>query len=105
MSKPPLGHAGPYRGRLDYQALARVPGNISSSKLPGRSLIAAVLDRQLMGWSDRGGASKHFGDRWSDQCTLQLASFIGHQLPIPGDVSYTLQHVVRLDGNPAIAIQ
>lgn len=105
MSSPPLGHAGPYRGRLDFRALAVVPGNLSSPKLPGRSLIAAVLDRQLMGWSDRGGASKHFGDRWSDQCAEQLETRIGLEMPVPGDVSYTLQHVVRLDGIPAIAIQ
>lgn len=105
MSKPPLGHASPYNRRLDYRALARVPGNLTSPKLPGRSLIAAVLDRQLMGWSDRGGASKHFGDRWSDQCAEQLVTRIGERMPIPGGTSYLLRHVVRLDGNPAIAIQ
>lgn len=105
MSKPPLGHASPYNRRLDYRALARIPGNLTSPKLPGKSLIAAVLDRQLMGWSDRGGASKHFGDRWSDQCADQLVMRIGGPMPVPDGPSYLLRQVVRLDGNPAIAIQ
>lgn len=105
MSKPSLGHASPRNRHLDYRALARVHGNLTSPKLPGRSLIAAVLDRQLMGWSDRGGASKHFGDRWSDQCTLQLSQRTGGPMPIPDGSSYVLRHVVRLDGDPAIAIQ
>ena len=83
--------------------MSRIEGNVLSDKLPGGSLIAAVLDRQLMSWSDRGGASRTFGDRWSEQCTAALHDWIGTERPVPGGEPFVLRSVVRLDENPAIA--
>lgn len=82
-----------------------ISGNVLSDKIPGGSLIAALLDRNLMTWSDRGGASRQFGDRWSEQCTLALEASVGSEVPVPGGASFTLEAVVRLDENPRIAIQ
>lgn len=86
-------------------AMRTIRGNLASEKLPGGSLIAAVLDRRLMTWSDRGGASRHLGERWSEQCALALDAWRGTQRPVPGDQSFRLDAVVRLDENPQIAIQ
>ena len=46
--------------------------NVKSPLLPGGNLIAASLDRQLMVWSDRGGASRHIGDRWALRTAVAL---------------------------------
>lgn len=82
-----------------------VEGNVISDKVPGGSLIAAVLDRELMAWSDRGGASRYLGERWSEQCTLALEETVGAEVQVPGGQPFTLRAVVRLDENPEIAIQ
>ncbi len=82
-----------------------VAGNVVSDKVPGGSLIAGVLDRRVMMWSDRGGASRYLGERWSEQCTAALESWVGTPRPVPGGAPYTLECVVRLDENPEIAIQ
>lgn len=76
-----------------------------SDLLPGGSLITAVLDRTLMAWSDRGGASRYLGERWSEQVTLALEERIGTRVPVPGGEPFDLEAVVRLDENPEIAIQ
>ncbi|HET9015344.1 MAG TPA: hypothetical protein VFN57_07095 [Thermomicrobiaceae bacterium] len=93
------------RHRAPGPSIRSVAGNVVSDLLPGGSLITAVLDRNLMAWSDRGGASRVFGDRWSEQCTDALHASIGTSRPVPGGVSYTLRGVVRLDDNPQIAIE
>lgn len=82
-----------------------VEGNVVSEKVPGGSLIAAVLDRELMAWSDRGGASRYLGERWSEQCTVALEEAVGSEVPVPRGRPFTLRAVVRLDENPEIAIQ
>jgi hypothetical protein len=82
-----------------------IKGDIQSDKLPGGTLISAVLDRRLMAWSDRGGASRYFGDRWSEQCAAALDGWIGTMQAIPGAEPFVVESVVRLDSNPEIAIQ
>ncbi len=88
-----------------WRGSQRVKGNIRSELLPGGSLISAILDRRLMMWSDRGGASRYFGDRWSEQCALALESWIGTEQPLRGGDPFVLESVIRLDSNPQIAIQ
>lgn len=91
--------------RAPGPSIRSVSGNVLSPNLPGGSLITAVLDRNLMAWSDRGGASRYFGDRWSEQCTLALHAEVGADRPVPGGPPFTLRGVVRLDENPQIAIE
>lgn len=91
--------------RSRWRGSRRVKGNVQSELLPGGSLISAILDRQLMMWSDRGGASRYFGDRWSEQCAAALDSWIGTERPLEGGDHFRLEAVIRLDSNPQIAIQ
>ena len=58
-----------------------------------------------MMWSDRGGASRDFGDRWSERVSEALTAQIGTERTLPGGESYRLDAVVRLDDNPRIAEQ
>jgi hypothetical protein len=83
--------------------LRKLPGNIRSPKLPGGTLISAVLDRRLMAWSDRGGASRIFGDIWSEHCWVYLNN--GVTIFEEASFDHSSAHVVRLDDNPRIAIQ
>jgi hypothetical protein len=83
--------------------LRKLPGNIRSPHLPGGTLISAVLDRQLMAWSDRGGASRIFGDIWSEHCWGILTN--GSSLFEEPPLSTSKPLVVRLDDSPDIAIQ
>lgn len=94
-----------FRLRGSGPSLREIGGNVYSSKLPGGNLILAVLDRTLMGWSDRGGASRHFGDCWSALVSGHLQAQIGATRTQPAGVSYRLEAVVRLDDDPRIAIQ
>lgn len=93
------------RNRGRGPSMRSIDGNVVTDKVPGGSLIAALLDRQLMSWSDRGGASRHLGDRWAEQCSAALEGWIGQERPVPGGQPFTLAGVVRLDDNPEIAIQ
>jgi hypothetical protein len=68
-------------------------------------LISALFDRQLMMWSDRGGASRDFGDRWSERVSEALTARIGAERALPGDDVYRLEAVVRLDDDVRIAEQ
>lgn len=77
--------------------------NVSSPVLPGGNLIAASLDRQVMVWSDRGGASRHIGDRWAIRCSEALGQVVGETWPVPGDGSYVVSEVVRLDDVPEVS--
>lgn len=92
-----------HRGR--GPSLQSIEGNIHSNKLPGGNLILAVLDRELMAWSDRGGASRYFGERWSAECARVLDAWVGAECPGPSSRPFVLQAVVNLDDNPRIAIQ
>jgi len=80
-----------------------VPENVSSPLLPGGDLISASLDRQVMVWSDRGGASRHIGDRWAIRCADALDEAIGSDWPIPHDTPFTLVEVIRLDDVPEVS--
>jgi hypothetical protein len=77
--------------------------NVASHLLPGGNLIHAALDRQLMIWSDRGGASRHIGDRWAARSACVLSSTLGTQWPVPHAEPFTLAYVLRLDDVPEVA--
>lgn len=78
---------------------------VSSPLLPGGDLVAAVLDRGVMGLADRGGASGLVGARWADLCAAHLSTWPGTHRQIPGDggEAFLVDHVARLDDRPAIA--
>ncbi len=77
--------------------------NVESPRLPGSNLIAAALDRQVMIWSDRGGASRHIGDRWAIRCDEALRDAIGSRWPIPHDDPFEVLDIVRLDDVPEVS--
>ncbi|MCM8749833.1 hypothetical protein NET02_11805 [Thermomicrobiaceae bacterium CFH 74404] len=79
-----------------------VPAHLRSAKVPGGSLLAALLDRRLQAWSDRGGASQQIGERWSRLVAEELAGWVGRQLPLDGAGSARLSGVIWLDAEPAI---
>lgn len=76
--------------------------NVSSTKLPGNTLMDAIKDRQLVSWSDRGGASQHIGDQWALHCHAYVQGAPGVSWPIPDDRHYELLGSVRLDENAQI---
>jgi hypothetical protein len=80
-----------------------VEENVHSPLLPGGSLIAASLDRQVMIWSDRGGASRHIGDRWAARCAAALVEAEGTRWPAPGGEPFELLRVLRLDDVPGVS--
>lgn len=82
---------------------AQVAENVSSSLLPGGSLIAAALHRQVMIWSDRGGASRHIGDRWAIRSWESIQHAIGTQWPVPFAEPFELLHAIRLDDLPQVS--
>jgi hypothetical protein len=96
---------GLYRLRGKGPSLSQVRGNAHSPLLPGGNLISALFDRELMMWSDRGGASRDFGDRWSERVSEALTAQIGAERPLPDGGSYRLEAVVRLDDDVRIAEQ
>lgn len=77
--------------------------NAASPLLPGGSLLAAALDRQVMIWSDRGGASGHIGDRWAMRCDSALQEAVGGRWSIPHDEDFEILDVVRLDDVPEVS--
>ena len=78
---------------------------IRSNSLPGGDLVNAVLNRQVMAFADRGGASGLVGRRWADLCATWTMSQIGApaRMPNEGVESFTIERVARLDDNPRIA--
>lgn len=82
---------------------ASVTENAHSPLLPGGSLIAASLDRQVMIWSDRGGASRHIGDRWAIRCADALLEAEGERWPVPRAEPFELVRVLRLDDVPEVS--
>lgn len=77
--------------------------DVRDRKLPGGSLLSAYLDRQLMIWSDRGGASRHIGDRWAARCTEWLESLTGTDWQLPDGEVIKVAHVLRLDDVEAVS--
>lgn len=77
--------------------------NVESSRLPGGNLISAALDRQVMIWSDRGGASRHIGDRWAVRCDEALQQAIGSVWPIPHEDGFEVLDILRLDDVPEVS--
>jgi hypothetical protein len=65
----------------------------------------ALFDRELMMWSDRGGASREFGDRWSERVSDALVAQIGTERSLSADETYQLEAVIRLDDDSRIAEQ
>jgi hypothetical protein len=94
-----------FRSRGKGPSLKQIEGNVYSDKLPGGNLILAFLDRQLMMWSDRGGASKYFGDCWSEQVSAYLQRQAGTTRSLSNGETFQLEAVVRLDDDSRIAIQ
>jgi hypothetical protein len=77
--------------------------NVNSPLLPGGNLISASLDRQVMIWSDRGGASRHIGDRWANRCSSALDDVIGTRWPVPLAEPFEVVDVIRLDDVPEVS--
>lgn len=82
-----------------------VRGGIRSPLLPGGDLVAAVLDRELMGLADRGGASNLVGTRWADVAAAHAMTWPGQERPNPEDPNAPIlvERVARLDDVPQIA--
>lgn len=76
-----------------------------SDNLPGGTLARSVFDQQLMRLSDRGGASRLIGERWSDVVADKLAGWIGAGIPTSrADLRIAfLTYLYRLDTIPGIA--
>lgn len=77
--------------------------DVKDRKLPGGSLLAAYLDRQLMIWSDRGGASRHIGDRWAAHCSAWIDNALNEPWPIPDAEPLVINTVLRLDDVPEVS--
>jgi len=77
---------------------------IRSSLLPGGDFTSAVLNRQLMAYADRGGASGIIGDRWADHCGDVVEGWAGGVSDVPGGrPPIQIDRVARLDAYPRIA--
>jgi hypothetical protein len=79
--------------------------NVKSPRLPGGSLISAALDRHLMVWSDRGGASGGIGDGWAARCAQALSQAVGSERSGTSGQRYRLVQVLRLDELPAVTLE
>lgn len=77
--------------------------SISSPVFPGRSLLSAVFDRDLMRLSDRGGASGLIGDRWSDICSVELETWPETHVTTPDGEEMHVERIIRLDDIPSVA--
>lgn len=78
---------------------------IRSSLIPGGDLISAVLNRQVMGLADRGGASGLVGRRWADVCAGWAEGLVGRHAAVPvAEIEpFSIRKVARLDDLPQIA--
>lgn len=77
--------------------------DIRDRKLPGGSLLSAYLDRQLMIWSDRGGASRDIGDRWAAHCSEWLDTAVGNPWHMADGETVTITDILRLDDLPEVS--
>jgi len=72
---------------------------VRSPKLPGGDYVSALLNRQIMGLADRGGASGLIGQRWADVCSGVAAS-----LADGGERDgRAYSRLIRLDDIPGVA--
>lgn len=80
-------------------------GLVRSPRLPGGDLVAAALNREVMGLADRGGSSGLVGSRWADLCAEQATEWVGQARPVPDAeaANFTVELVARLDATPQIA--
>ena len=79
--------------------------HVRSPLLPGGDLVSALLDREVMGLADRGGASNLIGDRWADLAAMHAAAWAGSGRVIQVEEQEPLRivRVDRLDAIPAVA--
>lgn len=77
--------------------------DVKDRRLPGGSLLSAYLDRQLMIWSDRGGASRHIGDRWAAHCSSWLDQTLQRHWRIPDADPICVTDILRLDDVEAVS--
>jgi hypothetical protein len=77
-------------------------GDVKDPKLPGGSLLDAIFSRRLMSWSDRGRASMLLGECWAERCHQYLVNARGRRRPVPGETSFELRAVIRLDDDPKV---
>jgi hypothetical protein len=80
-----------------------VTEDVRDRNLPGGSLLSAYLDRQLMMWSDRGGASGHIGDRWAAHCSSWLDQTLEQIWTLGNDESMIVTDILRLDDIDAVS--
>src|SRR3954447_24125575 len=79
--------------------------NVTSGRLPGGDLVAALFNREVMALADRGSASNLIGSRWGDLAAEYASTWIGQERSILGRSDETM-HVVqveRLDAIPQLA--
>jgi hypothetical protein len=80
---------------------------LRSSRLPGGDIFAALFDRDVMTFADRGGASNLIGDRWADIAAAHAASWsdgLGWIELADGETT-PIERVDRLDATPRIAAE
>lgn len=95
------------RGVSPSVTAGRIPDvKLRSHRLPGGDFVNAVLNRQVMGLADRGGASGLVGRRWADLCAEWSATILGSPSQVPEEAieKFLVDRVARLDDAPQIAI-
>lgn len=80
---------------------------IRSPRLPGGDIFAALFDRDVMTFADRGGASNLIGDRWADLAAAHAGGWsdgLGFIEFADGETA-PIHRVDRLDATPRIAAE
>jgi hypothetical protein len=80
---------------------------IRSPRLPGGDIFAALFDRDVMTFADRGGASNLIGDRWADLAAAHADGWSGGLgwIELADGETAPIDHVDRLDATPRIAAE
>lgn len=80
---------------------------IRSPRLPGGDIFAALFDRDVMTFADRGGASNLIGDRWADLAAAHAAGWSGGLgwIELADGETAAIDRVDRLDATPRIAAE
>ncbi|MBL8127485.1 MAG: hypothetical protein JNM64_07615 [Chloroflexia bacterium] len=80
---------------------------IRSPLLPGGDIFAALLDRDVMTFADRGGASNIIGDRWADLAAAHAVGWSGGLgwIELADGDTAPIDRVDRLDATPRIAAE
>ncbi len=78
-----------------------------SSRLPGGDIFAALFDRDVMTFADRGGASNLIGDRWADLAAVHAEGWSGGLgwIELANGEAAPIDRVDRLDSTPRIAAE